>query len=288
MADRATRIDSRSLAERLPESGSPKEIAVLAARLNELLARLEGSFQCERRMTANLAHELRTPIAELGVASDLARRWSDDPELQSSLAQTAHEVAGRMGRIVANLLHLARVEAGSESLLVEKTVVADLVRQAFADLAPLVDGRELECVEQPQGLEVAVDRALLGVVINNLAENALRHSPRGERIRSEIRADGARWEWSLANRTPDLQRRDLEHLTEAFWRKDDVRSRRNGTGLGLAIARAAVDVMGGSLEFTLEDGLFRATVRLSPDRAGFPLPDAAHLQVTPPTATRAR
>lgn len=273
LAQRAAQIDSRSLAARLPDAGCPREIASLTAGLNGLLSRLEAAFRRERRMTANMAHELRTPIAELGVASDLARRWSDDPGFRSNLAQTAHEVASRMGRTVSSLLHLARVEAGSEPILIEPISIAELLHEAWSAHERLLEGRRIESEGSPDGVELLTDRALLGVVFSSLVENSIRHSRPGERIRTVFHSHGSDLSWQISNPAPDLARDDLPQLTEAFWRKDAARSPTQGSGLGLSIAKVAIDVLGGRLDFDLSDGEFTATVVLAIDQgkgAGVP------------------
>src|SRR5262249_9793902 len=120
----ADAIGSESLATRFPVTGVPAELVPIGHRLNDLLARLDSAFERERRFTAAVTHELRTPIAELRSACDVALRWPE--ESRASLAE-AHEVSIQMGRLVEALLELRRGETGSLSIDLERVDPAELL-----------------------------------------------------------------------------------------------------------------------------------------------------------------
>ncbi|MCA9322110.1 MAG: HAMP domain-containing protein, partial [Planctomycetes bacterium] len=258
----AATIDAERLDRRLPTSGQPREVASLSTKLNELLARLQGAFERERRMTANIAHELRTPVSELKVSCELADRWPEDPELAASLQETARAVSNRMERIVDGLMHLARVESGREALVNHRTDLQDLVQQAWSDLNSVTAARRVSLLSEGTAVIVATDRHLCGLVITGLVENAARHAIEGSTVLSEMASGRESVVWSLSNEAQGLVVADLDRLVEPFWCKDSARTDQDSTGLGLALAEAIVRRLGGRLEFSLEGHNFRVRLHL--------------------------
>ncbi len=218
------------------------ELRPIAERLNDLLTRLDEAFQRERRVTANIAHELRTPIAELRAMAELpeAASWQD-----------ALEIARRMETMVAGLLALARHEAGLQPLANETV-----------DLRQLIE-------EIPLSREVSLDvngawrtdPVLLRLIIGNLLANAVEYTPEHGQIR--VTANDSQLE--ITNTTDKLTREDLPHLFERFWRKDAARTGAGHSGLGLSLAQAAANALGLKLVAEMpDDATLRLTLRGNP------------------------
>ena len=256
-----SRIGASSLASRIPAEGLPAELQTMAGKLNELLARLEEAFLRERRMTANVAHELRNPIAELRNATDVALRWPDDESLCRQAIETAQSVSIRMGDLILGLLRLARISNGEAELQPEPVELRELVEQVWAGCETEAHERRL-CFEHrtPGGLVLRTDRALLTSALSNLVENAVHHSTAGSIIVCEgSTSNGESVSWTLQNSTDSLEGPDAPRLTEPFWQKDAARSDPGHSGLGLTLVSSIARSLGMTLEFQIDDG-FRVTL----------------------------
>jgi two-component system sensor histidine kinase QseC len=263
LGDEVGAIDARSLSSRLPTEGQAREIVPLSAKLNELLARLEDSFERERRMTSNLAHELRTPIAEIRAATDVALKWPDDPVLQKDAIATAHGVAVRMGGAVDALLRLARAGARAAEPDWQDVDLSGVIDAALAARGPAASAAGLDVVAEALApLRARTDAGLFALIAGNLVDNAVSHTPRGGRIESRLENGGAAAVWTLRNAPVDMSREDLGRVGEPLWTQASARSTREHAGLGLPLARAVADLLGIALEFGLDGRQFRATVRV--------------------------
>ena len=243
----AAAIDVESLGARFDEAGLPSELAPIASRLNELLTRLEEGFERERRFGADLAHELRTPVAELRALAEVARRW---PERASPTRDDeALRIADRMQALIESLLALTRWEQGRAQLERTELTLASIVVPALRRIEPRAQERELTIAES--GTEGGLlDRTVRGeatvadLVVSNLLENAVRYAPSGSTVHVDWSIEAGVPCLRVANPSADLDPADLDRMFERFWRKDGARSAEGGTGLGLPLARAAAEALG--------------------------------------------
>lgn len=250
----AALVSGADLSQRVPVSKNRDEIRDLGVAINNMLGRLQESFETQRRFTADASHELRTPVTAIaGHASYLLRR-TQPTELQRESLDVIQRESERMGKLVNDLLELARADAGftinKEAMnLVE---VVDLVRE---EVSQLPTKAELS-VSTPQPLaEVLGDAERLKQVVLNLVLNAINAgatrvtvtvAPEGKKIRLEVLDNGA-----------GMPAEALPHLFDRFYRVDGARSGRgNGSGLGLAIVKWIVQQHDGtvSVESRLGEG----------------------------------
>ncbi len=245
----ANEIAARSPSRLEPLKGLavPREVEPLVRRLDELLVRVDQALQAEQRFTGDAAHELRTPIAALSAQAEVALAASDDTEKRRAL-QAVLEAARRMGRLVEQLLTLAR----ADSQVVGDWPAVDLVEIAREVIGEAVmsgraDAVEIE-LEAPARAWVRGEAAWLGVMLRNLVENALRFSPDGELVTVEIAcaADGAA-SLEVRDRGPGVAAEDLPRLGERFWREAGQNG--SGSGLGLSIARRVAALHRAALAF---------------------------------------
>jgi two-component system sensor histidine kinase QseC len=254
LAEQASRIDADSLATRFPIAGLPGELRPIADRLNALLSRLERSFDRERQFSADVAHELRTPIAELRTGAELALKWPDARKSDADRETLA--IATQMEGVVVRLLALLRSERGQLPIVREPLAFAAIVRRTWETMAARAAARHLDVTwEMEDDVQVEADPVLVRSILTNVMDNAVEYTPPGGAIRIRLtRAAGeapetheARFRFSVANTVDALTDDDVTKLFERFWRRDAARSSSEHSGLGLSLARA----FAAALEFDL-------------------------------------
>jgi two-component system OmpR family sensor kinase len=267
MRRRAERVSLERGDERLPLPSARDEIRRLGETLNEMLGRLRGSFERERRFVADASHELRTPLAVLKTELEAALRLGGhSPEVRESLAAAVEE-ADHLAQLADDLLLIAR--AADEGLPVrpESVRVRELLGRAadrFSDRAR-ERGREI-AVEAPADLEADLDPLRARQALGNLIDNALRHGA-GEIRLSARERDGA-VEIEVSDAGPGFPPELVPRAFERFSRGDSARTR-GGAGLGLAIVSAIAEAHGGSAAIVPDA---RTTLRIS-----LPIRSQAHL-----------
>jgi two-component system heavy metal sensor histidine kinase CusS len=244
----AQRIRPSNLRERLHADGLPAELRALAATFNAMLDRLEQSFARLSRFSADIAHELRTPVfglrGEVEVALSKPRTEAEYREVLIS----GLEECGRLAHIIDRLLFLARAEDPQTQLAREPCEIgAELAAvRDFYEPAASEAGVRLE-VSVPAPIHVPLDRALFQRAVGNLAANAIAHTPPGGQVTlTAAQGDGA-VTVEVIDTGAGIPAEYLPHLFDRFYRVDQSRTSRNGNvGLGLAIARSIVELHGGS------------------------------------------
>lgn len=223
------------------------ELRPMVAELNKLLARMQDSLARERRFTADAAHELRTPLAALRIQAENALAASDDAARRHALDNLLRGV-DRAARLVTQLLTLARLEPDEAARGFGPLRLDVLVREELAALAPLALQREQEFdfLNELPGAIVSGDPAALGVLVRNLADNALRYSPDGSLVRVLLRrAADDRLELRVLDEGPGVAPDQAGRVFERFFRGDSGRG--DGAGLGLAIVQRIADLHRGSV-----------------------------------------
>lgn len=251
LGDRVRQIDADTLATRIAGDALPMELQPIVARLNDLLGRLEDSFERERRFSADLAHELRTPIAELRSAAECALKW---PETRDSATdRETLAIATHMERIVSHILALARGERNHLAVTLEPVSLAALVQDVWRNFSEPAAARGLEITLALETASAIADRALLRSISINLFENAVDYTPaRGALAIAVGSSPYAAW-IRLANAAPDFNPADAPMVFERFWRKETARSGGQHVGLGLALSRTFAQAMGWSLTAVLNE-----------------------------------
>ncbi len=256
------RIGPDDLAARLAVPGCPEEVLGMVERLNGLLSRLEQAFQREQATIANIAHELRTPVATLRSEIEFRLLATRDPDEIAVLRGNLTTVQ-RMQAMVTNLLLLARLEAEREPLEVVETDVVELIQTCIAswDDRTLARGQDI-VVAAPDRLALRTSPVHLRLIIDNLLGNAVAHGTTGGEIRLAVSPQDGKVRLTLANPcTADL---DAGRLGQAFHRGDRARQGSDHSGLGLALSRRLASLLGGDLSLQAIGGVFTANLILPP------------------------
>lgn len=254
MATHAAEIGATNLHERLPVSGGD-ELVGLARIVNGLLDRLQHSFEQQRRFVADASHELRTPTAIVRTEADvtLSRAHRDEPEYRASIA-VIQEAAQRLTRIVDDLFLLARSDSGHVIVRRDALYLEELVHDATRAVRSVADRRAVH-IETLQLIEAPFsgDPDLLGRLLLNLIDNAIKHSPDGATVGVTMARRSDRYEISVVDAGAGVPPEAHARIFERFFRVDAARSRTgnsatSGAGLGLAIARRIAEMHAGHLE----------------------------------------
>ena len=265
MRRRATRISLTRDGERLPLPEAHDEIRRLGETLNDMLARLEASFERERRFVADASHELRTPLAVVKAELEAAMRAQENGVAVRESLVAALEETDHLAQLAEDLLLIARSADGRLPVRPERVEVRDLLERTqhrFADRAR-EQGRDIH-VEAAADLTAALDPLRGRQALGNLVDNALRYG--GGEIALAARRDNGTLEIDVSDQgegfAPDLAPRAFER----FARGDGARTR-GGAGLGLAIVRAIAEAHGGTAAIVEGPGGARVRLRIPVARA---------------------
>jgi two-component system, OmpR family, sensor kinase len=281
MIDTAAAIAGGDLSRRVPGADPRSELGQLGTALNEMLGQIERSTAARvaseermRRFVADAAHELRTPLTSLRGNAELYRQGAlATPEAISRAMSRIESSTGRMGRLVEDLLLLARLDQ-QRTLEREPVDLVALAREAAADFAAVAPDRPF--ARQLEGKAVVLgDRNRLRQLIDNLLANAWTHTPTTAPVRLTVRRRDNEAELVVADEGPGIPPEAHERVFERFWRADPGRTRkRGGTGLGLSIVASIVAAHGGEVTLASTPGQGAVfTVRLP---LATPAPPSAH------------
>jgi signal transduction histidine kinase len=234
----ATAVSAVSLHQRLNLGEPADELTELGAIVDDLLARLQASFDAQRHFVANASHELRTPLAGLRTLLEVALADPDaDAEALRSACREALALGGHQERLVQALLTLATSERGVTRR--DTLDLAEIARRVLDSRRDHAAERGLDVAEDLAPAVTAGDPRLIESLIANLADNAIRHNHPGGHVRIAAGSSGTQATLTVTNSGPVIPGDQVERLFQPFQRlAPDRHSRRDGYGLGLAIVAA--------------------------------------------------
>ena len=257
MATTARHITSSNLHERIQPEGYPPELASLAATFNQMLDRLEESFERISRFSADIAHDLRTPVNNIRGEAEVALARARTVDEYREVLGSCLEEGVRLSDLIGDLLFLSRAESPLAHLHRENINVGELlsgIREYYE--APAADrGVSLSTFMPNEPVIAQLDRTLLQRAVGNLVSNALAHTPPGKSVvlGASIEQEGLRIEVSDAGE--GIPADALPKVFDRFFRVDESRSQASGgTGLGLAIVQSIMLLHGGKVEIVSEVG----------------------------------
>jgi len=264
----ARSIGAQDLSRRVAVLRTGDELERLADTLNEMLSRLEASFQRMTQFTADASHELRTPISVMRANAEITlRKPRSDVEYRDALEKILDE-SERVSRLIEQLLLLARADSGFGIRQACRMDLNAAMQGACREASALAEARQLQfnwCVPD-KPLHVLGDSASLERLFVILLDNAIKYTPNGGHVDVQLHRDD---EFALAevrDTGSGIRADDIEHVFDRFYRADHARSRESGgAGLGLAIGRWIAEAHGGDIGVESEVGkgsTFRARIPL--------------------------
>lgn len=266
LASRLGEIDERRLGQRITLPDMPDELRPIVTQFDALSVRLATAFERERSFSADVAHELRTPLAGLRTSVEVAlSRPRSSQELTVTLRKIL-QVVEQTQRMIESLLQLAALENGRDALRVDDVDLKSQIDKAWAESAADNGAAAPFELHQtwPDDAVVRADPALLNVVLQNVFRNARAYTDPGGEITLHASVDNGDVTLRVANTGSRVAAHDAAHVFDRFWRGDAARSDTGSHfGLGLPLVRQAVRVMGGDVTAESEvGGRFVVNVRL--------------------------
>ena len=239
ISEQTARIGEKNLHERLQVGRPSTELSQLAAAFNDLLERLDRSFETMRRFMADASHELRTPLSVIRGETDVTLSRDRSAEEYRGDLEIIREEAKRLSLLVDDLLNLARADAGHRPLRLEEFYLDDLVKECCRSVEALAGRKRIEVTWScPEDVGFRGDRELMRRLIVNLLDNGIRYTPGGGAVSVRVETQEARIRLMVSDTGRGIPPESAERIFERFYRVDQSRSRGDGGfGLGLPIAK---------------------------------------------------
>ena len=262
MATTARHISSTNLRERILPEGYPFELASLASTFNQMLDRLEESFERISRFSADIAHDLRTPVNNLRGEAEVALARTRGAEEYREVISSCLEEAVRLSDLIGDLLFLGRAESPLTHLRREPVDVQELLGgvKEYYEASAADGGVSLTTIGADKPVVAELDRTLLQRAVGNLVSNALAHTPRGGAVVlgtsvNLMSKDSSTICIEVSDTGAGIPAEALPRVFDRFFRVDSSRSQGSGgTGLGLAIVQSIALLHGGNVEISSQFG----------------------------------
>ena len=251
----AQNIEGSDLSQRINVK-TDDELGRLASTLNEMIGRLEESFNRQRQFTADASHELRTPLAIMQAEATLALSKERTPDDYRKSLETISQESDYMSSVISKLLFLARSDAGKEQLNFEGVELKELITGLSANIEVLAQDKEIKfAVDAKEELTVNGDKVKLRQLFINILENAVRYTPADGLISVSLVKQESNAVVSISDTGIGIPPEHLPHIFERFYRVDKARARADGgVGLGLAIAKIIAESHKGTITVASEVG----------------------------------
>ncbi len=253
VTDMVSGISAEHLTDRLPDAHLPAELRPLAIAFNAMLVRLDDSFRRLSEFSANIAHELRTPISNLMTQTQVALSSARDKDAYKEILYSSLEEYERMAQMVGDMLYLAQTDNGLLKPGQQKVDLAGETQGLFDYFEAWAEERSV-ALTLTGAATVPGDRLMLRRALSNLLSNAILHTPPGRTVHVSLGSHDGRATVAVENPGPAIPAEHLPKLFDRFYRVDPSRQRQgDGAGLGLAIVKAIVDAHGGAISVTSTD-----------------------------------
>ncbi len=258
IATTARRITSSHLGERIAAEGYPYELASLALTFNNMLDGLESSFERISRFSADIAHDLRTPVNNIRGEAEVALARARTIDEYRDALESSLEEAVRLSDLISNLLFLARTESPLTHLRLESVDVAELLEgvREYYDASAAETGVTLTSAGASEPVIAELDRTLIQRAVGNLVSNAVAHTPEGGTVAITTHSEAANVWIEVSDTGAGIPPDALPRVFDRFFRVDPSRSKASGgTGLGLSIVQGIMQLHRGNVEIASKPGV---------------------------------
>ncbi len=233
------------------------EIRQLALAFNSMSDQLESLNQTRNQFVSNASHELKTPLATMKIMIESLIYQPDlDPELRTEFLSDVNQEINRLSSIVSDLLTLVHADSRTTRLNRERMSLAEVVKDTQHRLAPIAEqnGQEIT-LNLTDSCDMYADKAKLQQVVYNLMENAVKYTPKNGWVKVSLARVGRDAVLTVTDSGNGIPKESLPHVFDRFYRVDKARGRESGgTGLGLSIVQQYVNLHGGNVSVTSEEG----------------------------------
>jgi len=234
--------------ERLPVRGTEKELRELTQVFNEMLDRLELSYESQKQFVSNASHELRTPIAVIQGYSRMLSRWgASDPDILNEAVEAIGDESKAMQELVEKLLFLSRHDRKTLKVQKDWFSMGEVVEDMVKETRMVTTNREIKA-SLIQNVSVYGDDQLLKQAIRVLIDNAIKYSDEGDTITIGCENKNGNCVLTVEDTGRGMKKEDVDHMFERFYRSDDIRGKIDGHGLGLSIARLIILAHAGTIK----------------------------------------
>jgi two-component system heavy metal sensor histidine kinase CusS len=261
-------ITSSKLYMRLDPQEVPIELEETIASFNAMLGRIEEGYAQLANVSADIAHELRTPVTNLTTQTEVAVGQTRSVDEYREILYSNLEEFGHLSRMINDMLFLAQTESAPDDLHLETVNLTETIQGLFEYFEAWVEDQGVSLQLKGRAAPIRADREMLRRALSNLLSNAIRYTPRGETATVRVSQNEQATTISVENPGEKIPAEDLPRLFNRFYRGDPSRQRKgDGAGLGLAIVKSIVEAHGGKVRVESDDALTRFEVVLP--RASF-------------------
>ena len=253
IAGTARRITSTNLRERIEAEGYPAELASLAGTFNQMLDRLEESFERISRFSADIAHDLRTPVNIIRGEAEVALARARTADEYRDVLESSLEEAVRLSELIGDLLFLTRAQSPLTELRLEQVDVGEILTTTrdYYEATAADAGVSLVAVDGTAAITANLDRSLMLRAVSNLVSNAIAHTPEGGSVTLAAAGDEKGIRIDVSDTGNGIPAEAIPRVFDRFFRVDPSRSKASGgTGLGLAIVQSIMTLHGGKAEIS--------------------------------------
>jgi two-component system heavy metal sensor histidine kinase CusS len=258
-------LKETDLSRRLDATRVPSELAPVIDKLNGLLGRLDQSFSREKAFTADVAHELRTPLAGIQTTLEVCRTRPRESAQYESAIDECRTMSNRLQSLIENLLLLARADAGQLPIRKQSMDLYHLMQECWLPLLPRVEAKHLSVENTNTGnCTMQIDAEKMRIVLRNLLDNAVSYVPEGGSIRWSVARMEKEIEIQITNTGSQVGPDEAKKLFDRFWRGDQARSDTGvHCGLGLSLCQRLIRLVGGTIDIkTAMGGEFAVSIQL--------------------------
>jgi len=250
-------FDIHNRASKLSTDHLPVELEGIVRNFNNLMQRVQEGLDRERQFSSDVAHELRTPIAEIRSIADVAIRWPASAGAESSTLTDIRDASIQMQTIVDNLLSLSRSDREDLELNCDEQAIDGVLCDAIQRHIGTANDRGLawDVSLEPDCL-IWASRVELELIVNNLVDNAVQYCPDNGTVHVHCATSGGASLFSISNPAPELSESDLPRLFDRMWRKDSSRTSYTNFGLGLSLVAAYAHAMNLRINTSINDRSF--------------------------------